>query len=242
MPTVEKKVANQNIDKIIKKAQCENRKLLSTAESLDILTYLSMPICENVKIKNESDLLNNIEKILFPAVLKISSTTISHKSDVKGVITNITSKEMLIEKFKNLQASLLAMNQLENIDCFIVQPMAKASRELVVGFTHDENYGSVIMFGQGGIFIEAQNDVAFRVSPLSARDIQSQIKETRVSKLLGNLRGLAKVNENILIDCIKIIDNFAQTYNVIKELDINPLLIDDTTGNLCAVDARIILE
>lgn len=236
------KIINEQIYNIISHAKKENRHLLTTAESLDVIKLLEIPTAPYLLVKTKEDIINNYQNLIFPVVLKISSKTLSHKTDVKGVIINIQTKEKLLKEFTNLKQRLKEIDELKNIDAFIIQPMCKSNRELIIGCTRDNNYGPVIMFGQGGIFVEKQNDVSFKISPLNDKDIDSLITETNIYKLIGNIRGLHEVDKMSLLNCIKKVDAMISTYTEIKEMDINPLLIDDNSGNLQAVDARIIID
>jgi len=233
---------NVFIQNIINNAQNENRHILTTHESLNIIKELGIPTSPFYSSKNLQDLLLNADNLGYPIALKISSKTLTHKTDVNGVILNIQNKKALEEEFKTLYKRLQVLKEIDNIDSFIIQPMCKAKRELVIGVTRDNNYGPVLMFGQGGIFIETQKDVAFKISPLVECDIASIIEETNASKLLLEVRNMPMANKDTLIKIIKAIDNFALTYKEVREMDINPLLIDDKNGDVYAIDARIIIE
>jgi acyl-CoA synthetase (NDP forming) len=125
------------------------------------------------------------------------------------------------------------------VDGVSVQPMAKPGIEVVAGLTQDRTFGPVIMFGLGGIFVEALNDVAFRVVPLRPKDARAMIREIRGFPILQGLRGTSPVDLGALEDMLLKLSALAEQHPELHEVDLNPVFAYPT-GAL-AVDARILL-
>lgn len=228
---------NANIDKIISQAKNENR-MLTTYESLNLLKELKLPLVGYGLAKNVDEAVYLAQKIGFPLAIKITSKVITHKSDVGGVKVGINNVDELKAAIKEILSSLKKRKLENQIDGFILQEMKSSKREFVYGIIKDGNYGLCSMFGRGGIFVEAIKDVAFKVLPASPEDVTSQINSLQSSKLLGAVRNLPPANIEQLTDIMTKINNFAMCYDI-AEMDLNPLLIDDKTGDISLIDARI---
>jgi acetyltransferase len=125
----------------------------------------------------------------YPVVMKITSKTISHKTDVGGVVVGIQSEEHLRNEYNALIERLRAKNILDGLEGVIIQEMVKGSREMVCGIATDPQYGPMMMFGLGGVFIETMKDVTFRIAPLSDIDAEEMIKSVKAYELLKGARG-----------------------------------------------------
>jgi len=233
-----KKIRNSKINKIIEEAKNDNRNLLTTYESLQVLKELKLPLVKygfTQDIENAITIANNIG---YPVAIKITSKTITHKSDVGGVKVNIKNDKELINAIDTIKNNLKNINALDSLDGFIIQEMKSAKREFVYGIVDNQQFGKCSMFGLGGIFVEALKDTSFKVLPTSLDEINLQVNSLKTSSLLYNIRNLPCVNFHSLTEIIQTINNFALSYDI-KELDLNPLLIDDKDGNISLIDARI---
>ncbi|KAF0122934.1 MAG: ATP-grasp domain-containing protein [bacterium] len=127
-----------------------------------------------------------------------------------------------------------------SMDGVLVQEMIKGDRELVIGLTRDPQFGPCVMFGLGGIFTEILNDVSFRIAPLENRDALEMAREIRGHKILDAFRGKPPVNMDILCQALISIGNIGVEFEQIKEIDINPLIINGDKP--VAVDALVVLN
>ena len=171
--------------------------------------------------------------------MKMTSKTTSHKTDVGGVVVNIKSEEQLRREYKGLLERLEAKGLLEGLEGVIIQEMVKSSRELVCGIADDPQYGPMIMFGLGGVFVEVMKDVTFNLAPLTDIDAHEMVRSVKAYKLLTGARGttpadVAKVEETLLR-----LSQLVTDFPSVAELDINPLMISDKNGEAIAVDGRI---
>jgi len=121
----------------------------------------------------------------------------------------------------------------------MLQQMAPAGREMIVGVQADPQFGPVLMAGLGGSLVEVLHDAAFRLAPLSARDALEMISETAAGRILQGLRGAAPGDRDAVVDAILRIGQLASDFPCISELDVNPLIVGEAGAGAWAVDVRI---
>ena len=124
----------------------------------------------------------------------------------------------------------------------IISLLEAGGHEVIIGITRDRTFGPVVMFGLGGVYVEALADVSFRLAPLTSEDAGAMIDEVRSAKLLSGLRGAPAADRAALIDAIVRLGQLAADCPDIKELDVNPLIVRKLGDGVLAVDARIILD
>lgn len=236
------KIANENknaISNIFNKAKKEKKSILTTEESLNILRNYGIRISKQAfATKGIEEIKTLAKKLNYPLTMKISSKEITHKKDIGGVITNIMNENQLIEEYEKLINNLKNINKIEGLEGLILQEFIVSQKELIIGITKDPEIGHLIMFGVGGIYIEIINDVSTRVCPITNIDAKEMIKEIKYYKILEGVRGTKKVNLDQIEDTICRINDLVSEYGFIEELDINPILIDENTGDIVAVDCR----
>lgn len=226
-------------EKIIKQSISEGRDQLTTLESIDVLDAYGIRACKYGLAVNEEQVVSLGNEIDYPVVMKMSSKTTSHKTDVGGVRVNIQSEEQLRAEYKDLMAKLEEKGLLEGLEGVIIQEMVKGSREMVCGIATDPQYGPMMMFGLGGVFIEVLKDVTFRIAPLTDIDVKEMIKSVKSYKLLEGARGTKPAQIDQIEETLLRLSQLVSDFKFIDELDINPLLISEKTGEGIAVDGRI---
>jgi acetyltransferase len=225
---------------IFKAALAEKRDQLTTLESIDVLEAYGIRTCKYAFASNVNDAANEANKIGYPVVMKITSTKISHKTEVGGVIVNIGSEEELRNEYVALLSRLQTYGYSENdLDGVIVQEMVKGNREMVCGIATDPQYGHMMMFGLGGIYVETIKDVAFRIAPLTDLDAREMIESVKAHKILKGARGAIPANIPQIEETLLRLSQLVKDFSFIEELDINPLKISDKTTEGIAVDGRI---
>ena len=232
-------VDRQKASQIIKQSISEGRAQLTTRESIDVLDAYGIRVCKSGFAKDIDEAVNIANSIGYPVVMKMTSKTTSHKTDVGGVRVNIQSEEQLRNEYSDLIAKLKEKNLLEGLEGVIIQEMVKGNREMVCGIATDPQYGPMMMFGLGGVFIEVMKDVTFRIAPLSDMDAQEMIKSVKAYKLLEGARGTTPAQMDQIKETLLRLSQLVSDYPFIDELDINPLLISEKTGEGIAVDGRI---
>ena len=169
----------------------------------------------------------------------MTSKTTSHKTDVGGVRVNIQSAEQLRAEYQDLIAKLTEKGLVDGLEGVIIQEMVKGNREMVCGIATDPQYGPMMMFGLGGVFIEVMKDVTFRIAPLTDVDAKEMIKSVKAYKLLEGARGTKPAQMEQIEETLLRLSQLVHDFSFIDELDINPLLISEKTGEGIAVDGRI---
>ena len=232
-------VDRAKVECIIKNSLKEGRAQLTTLESIDVLQAYGIRACKYGLATNEEEVVTLGNSIGYPVVMKMTSKTTSHKTDVGGVIVNIKSEEQLRKEYKGLLERLEAKGLLEGLEGVIIQEMVKGSREMVCGIATDPQYGPMMMFGLGGVFVEVMKDVTFRIAPLTDVDAEEMIKSVKAYKLLQGARGTKPAQIDQIQETLLRLSQLVSDFKFIDELDINPLLISEATGEGIAVDGRI---
>lgn len=226
-------------EKIIKGAVAEGRAQLTTLESIDVLDAYGIRACKYGLATNEEEVASLGNSIGYPVVMKMTSKTTSHKTDVGGVRVNIQSEEQLREEYRDLIAKLTEKGLIDGLEGVIIQEMVKGNREMVCGIATDPQYGPMMMFGLGGVFIEVLKDVTFRIAPLTDVDADEMMKSVKSYKLLEGARGTKPADMAQIQETLLRLSQMVNDFKFIDELDINPLLISEKTGEGIAVDGRI---
>lgn len=221
------------VEDFIQQLKAEGRNALLEHEAREVMEKCGVPTPKWGFAVSLEDALNKAEG-MYPLAMKITSPDILHKSDVGGVVVNIRDRQELKEKYEAMmrtvqnkmpQANVLGVNLIQ-----MVQGI-----ECIVGLSHDPQFGPVVMFGLGGVFVEALKDVTFRVVPFGRGEAEKMIDEIKAKKILNGFRGMTAHKESI-IQTLMAVQKLAP---LVKEIDVNPLL---TSGaGSFAVDARILL-
>ncbi|MBR1617795.1 acetate--CoA ligase family protein [bacterium] len=240
----EGKIAHYDVDKaraekIMKQSLSEGRAQLTTRESIDVLDAYGIRVCKSGFATNLEEVIQVGNSIGYPVVMKMTSKTTSHKTDVGGVRVNIQSEEQLKDEYNDLIAKLTEKGLIEGLEGVIIQEMVKGNREMVCGIATDPQYGPMMMFGLGGVFIEVMKDVTFRIAPLTDVDAMDMIKSVKAYKLLEGARGTTPAQMEQIQETLLRLSQLVSDYPFIDELDINPLLVSEKTGEGIAVDGRI---
>ncbi|MCD6281371.1 MAG: acetate--CoA ligase family protein [Deltaproteobacteria bacterium] len=221
--------------KIIDDAINKGIKTLSEHASKEVLKNYSVPVTEEYLAKDVEEAIKYAQKIGYPVVLKGSSSTLTHKTEMNLVEVGIKDEESLVEAFNAIEKR--GGSQLDGI---LVQEMIKGERELVAGLTRDPQFGPCVMFGLGGIFTEVLKDVTFRVAPLERYDAYEMMDEIKAKKILDEFRGKPAVDREKLADILINLGRIGLEHEEVAEIDINPLIIKDSMP--VAVDALIVLR
>lgn len=232
-------VDREKVKKIIAKSIEEGRDQLTTLESIDVLQAYGIRACKYGLATNIDEVVTLGNSIGYPVVMKMTSKTTSHKTDVGGVVVNIRSEEQLRNEYNALLRRLEEKGLIEGLEGVIIQEMVKGNREMVCGIATDPQYGPMMMFGLGGVFVEALKDVTFRIAPLTDIDAREMVQSVKAYKLLQGARGTKPAQIDQIEETLLRLSQLVNDFKFIDELDINPLLISEATGEGIAVDGRI---
>ncbi len=221
--------------KLLDDAIQQGRTTLSEYESKQVLASYRIPVTREELVDNVEDLFKAAAKIGYPVVIKGCAADISHKTE-KGLIrVDVRNDEEAASAFKEITAAMDGPDR-----SVLVQQMVKGQRERVVGLTRDPQFGPCVMFGLGGVFTEVLKDTAFRVAPLEKRDALEMMHEIKAHEILEAVRGMAPADKDMLAEILITVGQIGIENEVIKDIDINPLIISD--GKPVAVDALVVLE
>lgn len=232
-------VDRERARQIIQQSVEQGRDQLTTRESIDVLDAYGIRVCRSGFARDEEEVVAVADKVGYPVVMKMTSKTTSHKTDVGGVRVNIQTEAELRAQYRDLIEKLKEKNLLDGLEGVIIQEMVKGNREMVCGVATDPQYGHMVMFGLGGVFIEVMKDVTFRMAPLTDVDADEMIKGVKAYKLLQGARGTKPAQMEQLQECLLRISQLVGDFPAITELDINPLIISEKNGEGIAVDGRI---
>ena len=172
-------------------------------------------------------------------VMKIVSPDILHKTDVGGVRLSLSSAEEVARAFVEITSSVRRKAPSAWIAGVSVQEMVVGGRELILGMSRDPQFGPLLMFGLGGIYVEVLKDVSFRVAPLSRRDAEEMVREIRAYPLLASYRGSEPADEEAIVEALLRISRLSCDFPEVQELDVNPLLVLPRGRGVRAIDCRM---
>jgi acetyltransferase len=225
----------------IQEVRQAGRSLLTEFESKKLLSAYGIPTVETRIASSESEAVKAAEEIGFPVVLKLFSQTLTHKSDVGGVVLDLRGTAAVRSAFRAIKSSVKEKAGRGHFLGVTVQPMVKnEGYEIIVGSTLDPQFGPVLLFGSGGQLVEVYRDRALALPPLNTTLARRMMEQTRVFSALQGVRGRKPANiaglEQLLVQFSQIV--VEQPW--IKEMDINPLLV--TIDRIVALDARVVVH
>jgi acetyl coenzyme A synthetase (ADP forming)-like protein len=219
----------------------EGRVSIGDAEARQVLEAYSFPVPQSRLAETPEEAVDIAEEIGYPVVLKVASPDILHKTDVGGVKLNLSSAGDVRDAFDLIvYRSSRYMPDARVWGC-LVQEMVTGGREILVGMNRDPQFGPLVAFGLGGIYVEALKDVAFRIAPFSRQEAEEMIHEIRSYPLLEGVRGEAPADHEAMVDALMRISQLVTDFPEIVELDINPLTVFEEGRGAMAIDMRLVL-
>jgi len=232
-------VKRDKAKKIIEKARREAHKEILGDEAFKILKAYGINTVKIERATTPQVLKKCLEKIKFPVVMKIDDPTISHKTDVGGVVANIRNKSEATEAFGKMKKRFGSKNR--DFSGVIIQPMIEGGLETIIGMNQDPTFGPLLMFGIGGVQVELHKDVAFKLNPITDIDAKEMIESIKGYPLLAGFRGSRGVNIAIIEETLLRLSQLVSDFNEFKSIDINPFIACAEARNSKAVDIRIVL-
>lgn len=230
-----------NPQALIAAAKKERRTALDEIAGKQLLASFGVTVPKSVLAKTAADVAAAIAGMQAPFALKVMSPEILHKSDAGGVKIGLKNANELIEAITVMAAA--PQIKVAQVDGWLIEEMAPAGQEVVVGAVRDPNFGPLVMVGLGGIFVEILADVAFRICPITRLDAVEMLDELKGVALLDGARGRVRASREAIIDVLLKIggDNGLLMRHVddFTEADINPLIV--SADGAVAVDARFVL-
>jgi acetyl coenzyme A synthetase (ADP forming)-like protein len=236
---------NRAAEQLLDEVRHEGRQQLSADEGLRLLKYYGIPTAHSVMADSLEKLMERARGFPFPAVLKAISPEIVHKTEVGGVALDLRTGEELVLAARRMIDSLAERQRTQHAKgadaapAFLLQEYVRGGREVILGMTQDVNFGPLLMFGLGGIYVETLKDVTFRVPPLADLDAEEMIRQIRGYALLEGVRGEAAVDLKALAETLERFSQLVEDLPQIAEIEVNPFLVFPDAKQFRAVDARV---
>ena len=232
-------VNKEEVKRVFDHCKVEERLELGELEAREILKAYGIRVPE-AELASDIDAAKEIAKrIGYPLVLKIVSPNILHKTDVGGVRVGIENEKELEEAYDDILFHVKRYMPDVNIRGILIQEFIRDKKETIIGMSEDPQFGPMIMFGLGGIYVEALKDVAFRIAPLSRHEAREMIEEVKTVSLLKGTRGEDPSDIESIIEIMLKVSQLVMDFPEIVEMDINPLFVKKQGEGSIAGDVRI---
>lgn len=228
-----------NISEFLSAAIKGGKSILTVDESRKILALSGIPLNRSGLATSGIEAVKLANEIGYPIAMKIVSPQIIHKTEVGGVKINITSEDEIIRSYDEIITRAKEKIPDAEIKGILLEEMVHGP-EFIIGTAVDPQFGHMIMFGIGGIFVEIYKDISFRLVPITPGDAKDMLNEIEGKPLLEGVRGLPKADSEQLVNILMKVSDLVSTYPVIQEMDINPLIA--TERGAIAVDVKIVLS
>lgn len=232
-------VDRERVRRTFAAVRAEGRVNLGEVEAREVVSAYGFRVPRAQLARSAEEALRAAEQIGYPVVMKVSSPDILHKSDIGAVRVNITGAEQVADTFDLIM--LRSQRYMPNAEVrgVLVQEMVRGGKEVILGMSRDPQFGPLVMFGLGGIYVEVLKDVAFRVAPLDRRQAQGMLQEIRAAALLGGVRGEPPADTEAIIEALLRLSQLVSDFAEIVEMDVNPLAALEPGRGVVAIDARI---
>jgi len=234
---------NEAVRRVIEGAKQDGRYAIGDAEAWDILKAYDLAIPKSRLAKTSEQAVEIAAEIGYPVVLKIASPDILHKTDVGGVKVGLESADQVRDAFDlMIFRTERYLPDAEIWGCQVQEMAPPGGTEILIGMNRDPQFGPLVTFGLGGIFVEALKDVTFRIAPFTRKDAEDMLREIRSKSLLDGVRGNPPLDKDAIVDTLLRIGQLVQDFPEIAELDINPLIVYPEGQGAIAIDMRLVLE
>lgn len=235
-------VDKEAVRKVFDRVKSEGRLTIGDSEARDILAAYGMRIPQSELAENADQAVEMAGKIGYPVVMKIASPDILHKTDVGGVKVGLQSPEQVRDAFDLMvYRANRYLPEARIWGCLVQEMIPSDSMEILVGMNRDPQFGPLVTFGLGGIYVETLKDVTFRIAPFSRRDAENMLKEIRAAALLEGVRGKPAVDKEAIVDALLRMGQLVVDFPEILEFDINPLMVFPKGQGAIAIDMRLVL-
>lgn len=235
-------VNRRRVDRVLQMQTRSGTTQIAEVEAKEILRAYGFNVLEGHLARTSEEAIDLADRIGYPVVLKISSPDIIHKSDFGGVRINLANSEQVRDAFDLMMLRIQKIAPTAHLRGAFVEKMGQRGREVILGMTRDPQFGPMLMFGLGGIFVEVMKDVTFHLAPITADEAMQMLKGTRSYALLQGARGQAPVDLEAIAGALQRISQLATDYSEIIELDINPFIVGPVGMQPYVADARMTLS
>jgi acetyltransferase len=232
-------VNRRRVNRIIAHQLLVGKTYLGEVRAKDILKAYDFVVPEGRMVSTAAEAIEAASQLGYPLAMKIVSPDIVHKSDVGGVKLNLTTEQEVADSFELMMLRVAREAPEAFLEGVYLERMVAKGREVILGMTRDPQFGPMLMFGLGGIFVEVMHDVSFNLAPITSAEAMSMLMGTRSYKLLEGFRGQAKVDITVIAEALQRISQLVTDFPQIAELDINPFMVGGPGEESVVADARI---
>ena len=235
-------VDQDKVRSIFEQAKAEGKTSFPEAEAMEIMKAYNFPLLRSEVATSPEEAEQIAQEIGTKLAMKIVSPDILHKSDVGGVMLNVTAANVK-DKYAEMMEVVKANKPEADLQGVLLMEMAPDNGvEVILGVNQAPGLGTMVMFGLGGIYVEVLKDVKFAFAPLTKDDAQRMIKGLQTAELFEGVRGEQAKDKQALMECIGRLAQLVTDFPEIKELDINPLLALEEGQGAKVLDVRVVIE
>lgn len=236
------KVNRDDVRRVFDKVRSQGRSYVQETEAMEVLKSYGFHIPKSQLTMTEDECAKTSEEIGYPVVLKVSSPNIVHKTDVGGVELNLKNGLEVREAFRRIINNANRVKGDAKIIRVNVQEFVSNGKEMIIGMKRDPQFGPLLMFGLGGIYVQVFRDISFRLAPIKELGARHMIESTKASKLLLGVRGEKPADIESIVESLQRMSQLVMDFSEIQEIDINPLLVFEQGKGSKVVDARIVIS
>jgi acyl-CoA synthetase (NDP forming) len=225
---------------IIERAREEGRAVLTAPEAAELLGQAGVRVIDTRLAGSGTAAAAASKELGLPVALKIASPDISHKSDAGGIRLGLETAGQVEAAYREIMDEAARRVPGARLQGVYVQPMAPPGLEVIIGMKKDAQFGPVLMFGLGGVWVEVLEDISLRVTPIERRDAAEMVREIKGYPLLAGYRGREPVDTACLENMLLALGDLARENAEVSEVDLNPVIAG--RGGAVAVDAQVVLE
>lgn len=230
------------VSRVFERVRSEGRVSIGDFEARTILEAYGLRIPQSEIADTPEAAIEIASRIGYPVVLKIASPDILHKTDVGGVKVGLRNAEEVRDAFElMLYRAQRYVPEARLWGCLVQEMVPAGGLEVLVGMNRDPQFGPLVTFGLGGIYVETLKDVTFRIAPFSVQEAMEMLAEIRSHALLDGVRGKPAIDKDAIVDTLLRIGQLVQDFPEIVELDINPLMVYPRPQGAIAIDMRLVL-
>ncbi|HDS30330.1 MAG TPA: CoA-binding protein [Firmicutes bacterium] len=235
-------VNRKRVERIIARHLRTGKMRIGEVEAKEIFRAYEFNVPDGNLAMSADDAVDAAERIGYPVAMKIVSPDIIHKSDLGGVRLNLVNAEAVRDAYDLMMLRIQRRAPEAHLEGVYIEQMCERGREIIIGMSRDPQFGPMLMFGLGGIFVEVMKDVTFHLAPITAEEAMQMLMGTRSYALLKGARGQAGVDLDGIAKGLQIISQLVTDFPMIAELDINPFIVGEVGTEPLVADGRIMLS
>jgi len=228
-------------DKVLSESLQKQLSFLCIDESMRILQAYGFPLLPWQMAGSIEEVISKAREIGFPVAMKIVSPQLIHKFDVGGVKLNLKNEKEVEDAYREVVQTIAVKPPKIDFRGVLIQAMARKGQEVILGMNRDPHFGPILMFGLGGIYVEALKDVTFRLAPIREYGARRMVESIRTYSILKGIRGQKPSDIQKIMECLERLSQLSCDHPEISEIDINPLIVYSEGEGVAVADARIIV-